>query len=248
MIVNQREGRGCILGTTPWRCTALLAWVLQHREFTVTTDCVSFLSPSLITSAKPHRTDGCDAFLPLTFFFHSPLPRNGEKKKKTNSWQPVVLQFGDVCLSLGEVCWKKKTTHSATGTVITDLGRASRSGLVTLERSAAAITNPTTSPQKSHPSDVRRVADSSLSIVSRRRSSRSSPTDLNTKKKKTHKNTHHLTTHSAPGAVRTNLGRASRSGLVTLERVPPPQLPSQPQAVKNFILRTCVVRRTRRFR
>ena len=88
-------------------------------------------------------------------------------------------------------------------------------------------------PSKIHPSDVRRVADSSLSIVSRRRSSRSTPTDLNTKKK-THKNTHHLITHSAPGAVRTNLGRASRSGLVTLYRVPPPQLPSQPQAVNKL--------------
>ena len=172
MIVNQREGRGCILGTTPWRCTALLAWVLQHREFTVTTDCVSFPSPSLITSAKPHRTDGCDAFLPLTFSFTHRCPAT-EKKRKQTVGNQSCCSLGDVCLSIGEVCWEK-TTHSATGTVITDLGRASRSGLVNLERSAAAITNPTISPQKSHPSDV----------VSRRRSSRSTPTDLNTPPKK----------------------------------------------------------------
>ena len=53
----------------PWRCIALLTWVLQHREFTVTKYWVSFLHRSLIPSAKSHRTGGCDAFFFLTFFF-----------------------------------------------------------------------------------------------------------------------------------------------------------------------------------
>ena len=69
VILNQREGRGCILGTTPLRCTALLAWVLQHREFTVTKDWVSFFNQSLIASATSHCTEGCDTFFFFTLFF-----------------------------------------------------------------------------------------------------------------------------------------------------------------------------------
>ena len=228
------------LGHNTWRCTVLLAWVLQDGEFTVTNNWVSFLTKSLdyICNVTSHRRLWLFLSHLFSFFFTQPLrqqPRDWParrwlsttEKDEGASWAQHLwgaLLFSPGYYNTGSSPSPKITFHSLSYSLIARATSHRTEGCDAFLPLTFSLSL-TAAPQRK-----KTVGNQSCCSLGTFVCHLGRFVGDQKKKQKT------LTTHSATGAVITDLGRASRSGLVTLYSVPPPAVtnPNKPSKIASF--------------